>query len=74
MVFTAVGLIGMIVKGRLPLRKICLIFNPVMMALIGQLMNLIAEGMDSGFESLDWGLMYLVCAVKLVRKDEIQNR
>ena len=27
----------MITKGELPLRKVCLIFNPVVMALIGQL-------------------------------------
>ena len=73
-VLAAAGWIGMIVTGRLPLKKICLIFNPVVIALAGQLTNLIAEGMDSGFESLGWGLMYLVCAFGLVRKDETTKR
>ena len=36
-------------------------------------MNFIAEGLDSGFESLGWGLMYLVCAVKLVDKKEVSE-
>ena len=57
-------------EGSLADKKIALIFNPVMIALIGQLMNYIHNGMDSGFESLGWGLMYLVCAMKLVGKDE----
>lgn len=68
--FVTVAWIGMVVRGMLPVKKIALIFNPVMIALLGQLMNLISNGMDSGFESLDWGLMYLVCAMKLVGKDE----
>jgi len=33
-------------------------------------MNLIAEGLDSGFESFGWLLLYLVCAMKLVGKEE----
>ena len=68
--FVTVAWIGMVVRGMLPVKKIALIFNPVMIALLGQLMNLISNGMDSGFESLGWGLMYLVCAMKLVGKDE----
>jgi len=28
-------------------------------------MNVIKDGLDSGFESLGWLLMYLVCAVKM---------
>lgn len=68
--FVTVAWIGMVVRGMLPVKKIALIFNPVMIALIGQLMNYIHNGMDSGFESLGWGLMYLVCAMKLVGKDE----
>ena len=38
--------------------------------LLGQLMNLIAEGLDSGFESFGWLLLYWVCAMKLVGKEE----
>lgn len=68
--FATVAWTGMVIKGMLPLKKAALILNPVMIALLGQLMNVIANGLDSGFESLGWGLMYLVCAVKLVGKDE----
>ncbi|MBR2698887.1 MAG: hypothetical protein IKE76_09885 [Clostridia bacterium] len=68
--FVTVAWIGMVVRGMLPVKRIALIFNPVMIALIGQLMNYVHNGMDSGFESLGWGLMYLVCAMKLVGKDE----
>lgn len=68
--FVTVAWIGMVVRGRLPLKRIALILNPVTVALLGQLMNVIANGLDSGFESLGWGLMYLVCAMKLVGKDE----
>ena len=69
-VLAAVGWIGMVVKGALPLKKAALICNPVIVALLGQLMNLIVEGMDSGFESLGWLLMYLVCAFGLVDRGE----
>ena len=68
--FVTVAWIGMVVKGVLPVRKIALICNPMIVALLGQLMNLIAEGLDSGFESFGWLLLYLVCAMKLVGKDE----
>lgn len=68
--FVTVGWIGMVVKGMVPVKKIALICNPLIIALVGQLMNLIAEGLDSGFESFGWLLMYLVCAMKLVRKKE----
>lgn len=57
-------------KGLIPVKKIGLICNPIMIALLGQAMNLIAEGLDSGFESLGWLLMYLCCAMKLVGKEE----
>ena len=73
-VFAAIGWIGMILKGMLPVKKIALVCNPVIIALAGQLMNLIAEGLDSGFESFGWLLMYLVCAIKLVGKEEKINR
>ena len=65
-VFVTIAWIGFVVKGKLPLRKIALICNPVIISLLGQLMNYIAEGLDSGFESFGWLLMYLVCAWKLV--------
>ena len=32
-------------------------------------MNMIAEGLDSGFESFGW-LLYWMCAMKLVGKEE----
>ena len=68
--FVTVAWIGMVVKGMLPVKRIALVFNPLLIALTGNLMNLIHSGLDSGFESLGWGLMYLVCAMKLVGKDE----
>ena len=68
--FVTVAWIGMVVKGKLPLKKIALICNPLIIALLGQLMNLIAEGLDSGSESFGWLLLYLVCAMKLVGKEE----
>ena len=40
--------------------------------LLGQLLNLIVDGLDSGTESLGWLLMYLVCAMTLVGKEERQ--
>ena len=68
--FVTAAWIGMIVRGMLPLKKAALIFNPIMIAVIGQLMNYVHHGLDSGFESLGWGLMYFVCAMKLVGKQE----
>lgn len=68
--FATVGWVGMVLKGKLPVRKLALVCNPLMIALLGQLMNLIVEGLDSGSESFGWLLMYLVCAVRLVSKDE----
>ncbi|WP_130838582.1 DUF6796 family protein [Lachnoclostridium sp. Marseille-P6806] len=68
--FVAIGWIGLVLQGKLPLPKIALICNPVVIALLGQSMNLIAEGLDSGFESFGWLLMYLVCALKLVGQEE----
>ena len=68
--FVTIAWVGMVAKGRLPVKKIALICNPFMIALLGNLMNLIAEGLDSGFESFGWLLMYLVCALKLVSKEE----
>ena len=68
--FTTVAWIGMVLKNMLPVKKAALVCNPMVIALVGQLMNYIAEGLDSGFESLGWLLLYLVCAVKLVGRDE----
>ena len=69
-VFAAIGWIGLVVKGKLPVSKIALICNPVIISLLGQLMNYIADGLDSGFESFGWLLLYLVCAMALVGKEE----
>ena len=69
-VLVTVGWIGLVCTGQLPVRKIALICNPIVILLLGQLLNLIAEGLDSGTESLGWLLLYLVCALKLVRKEE----
>ena len=68
--FAAVGWIGMVGGGKLPVKKIALLCNPLCIALLGQGMNLIAEGLDSGFESFGWLVMYLVCALTLVKKEE----
>ena len=38
-VFVTIGWIGLVVKGKLPVRKIALICNPVIISLLGQLMN-----------------------------------
>ena len=64
-----IGWIGMIVKGVLPIKKIFLVCCPLFGILFGQLLNLIAEGLDSGTESFGWLVMYLVCALTLT-KDE----
>ncbi len=69
-VFVTIAWIGLVIKGKLPVRKIALICNPVVISLLGQLMNRIAEGLDSGFESFGWLLMYLVCACRLAGKEE----
>ena len=63
--FVTVAWIGMVVKGLLPVRKLALICNPLIIALLGNLANLITDGLDSGFESFGWLLMYLVCALRL---------
>ena len=70
-VFVAVAWMGMVLKRMVPVNRLTIICNPVIIALLGQLINMIREGMDSGFESLGWLLMYLVCALQLVEKDEV---
>jgi len=61
----SVAWIGLVISGKIPVKKIALICNPVVIALLGQLTNYIVEGLDAGFESLGWLLMYLVCALSL---------
>ena len=68
--FVTVAWIGMVLKGMLPVKKIAFIFNPMIIMLIGQLANFIAEGADSGSESFGWLLMYLVCALSLTGSKE----
>ena len=68
--FVTAAWIGMVLKGMIPVKKAALICCPVIIALMGQLMNYISEGLDSGFESLGWLLMYLICAFSLVDRDE----
>ena len=66
---STVSWIGMVCRRMLPVRKAALICNPLCIAMLGQLLNVIVEGLDSGAESLGWLLMYLVCAMKLVKKE-----
>ena len=63
--FVTIGWIGMVVKSMIPVKKVFLICCPLCGILFGQLLNLIAEGLDSGTESFGWLVMYLVCAVCL---------
>ena len=62
--------IGMVLKGLIPVKKILLICNPIFIAIVGNFANYLANGLDSGFESLGWLLMYLVCAVFLTKDNE----
>ncbi|MBR5650414.1 DUF6796 family protein [Pseudobutyrivibrio sp.] len=62
-----VAWIGMVLKGMIPVKKILLICNPLIIAILGNFANYLADGLDSGFESLGWLLMYLVCAVFLTK-------
>lgn len=51
----------MVLKGEIKLPKWTVILNPVMIAVVGQVLNFIPLpffGIDSGFESLGWLLMY----------------
>ncbi len=68
-----VGWVGMVLKGMLPVKKILFLCCPVFGILFGQLLNLIAEGLDSGSESLGWLAMYLVCALCLTGNSETEN-
>ena len=68
-----IGWVGMVLKGMLPVKKIFFVCCPIFGILFGQLLNFIAEGMDSGTESFGWLVMYLVCALFLTKKDESKN-
>ena len=65
-----IGWIGMVVKGLIPVKKVFLVCCPIGGILFGQLLNLIAEGLDSGTESFGWLVMYLVCAFSLAKEDK----
>lgn len=70
--FTTVGWIGMVVKKVIPFSKVWLLAAPLLMALIGQVFSIFEigfKGIDSGFESLGWLLMF-VAAVKYARLRE----
>ena len=70
--FVTIAWIGMVMKRMIPVKKIAFICCPVITSLLGQLMNYISEGLDSGFESFGWLLMYLICALCLVdAKEEV---
>ena len=69
-VFVTVAWIGLIFKKMIPVKKIGIICCPVITALLGQFMNYITDGADSGFESFGWLLMYLICAFSLVDEGE----
>lgn len=62
------GWMGLVFKGGFPLKKWMFILTPLTIALIGQAFNLIPlpfEGVDSGFESFGWLLMYAAMAKTL---------
>ncbi len=68
-----IGWVGMILKGMIPVKKVFLICCPLGGILFGQLLNFIAEGMDSGTESFGWLVMYLICAVSLTKKETVKE-
>jgi hypothetical protein len=68
--FVTIGWIGMVLKGMLPVKKWMLICCPVFGVLFGNLLNLIAEGLDSGTESFGWLTLYLVCALTLTEREK----
>ena len=71
--FVTIAWIGMVLKGLIPVRKVFLICCPICGVLFGQLLNLIAEGLDSGTESLGWLTMYLVCAICLTKEKNVMK-
>ena len=71
--FVTIGWIGMVLKGMIPVKKWMLICCPIFGILFGQLLNLIAEGLDSGTESFGWLMLYLVCALCLTDKKQLKT-
>lgn len=64
--FTTIGWIGLVVRKALPCSRLWALAAPLVMALIGQVLSLLQigfKGIDSGFESLGWLLMF-AAAVK----------
>lgn len=64
--FTTIGWIGLVVKGVIPFSKAWLLAAPLVTALIGQIFSVFRigfKGIDSGFESLGW-LLIFAAAVK----------
>ncbi|MBO4896745.1 MAG: hypothetical protein J5590_00420 [Clostridia bacterium] len=60
-VLVTIAWFGIVLKGDIKLPKWTVILNPIIIALIGQLINFIPfsfMGADSGFESFGWLLMY----------------
>ena len=68
-----VGWVGMVLKGMIPVKKVWLICCPLFGILFGQLLNFIAEGLDSGTESFGWLALYLVCAICLTQNSSIKT-
>lgn len=64
--FTTIGWIGLVLKRVIPFPKVWVLASPLVMALIGQIFSVLKigfKGIDSGFESLGWLLMF-VAAIK----------
>ncbi|MDO4305050.1 MAG: hypothetical protein Q4D94_14175 [Bacillota bacterium] len=73
--FTTIGWIGLVVKRAIPLSKVWLLASPLVMTLIGQVFSIFHigfKGIDSGFESLGWILMF-IAAVKYAQRMEKQT-
>lgn len=72
--FTTIGWIGLVVKRAIPVSKVWLLASPLVMTLTGQVFSILHigfKGIDSGFESLGWMLMF-VAAVKYAQRMEKQ--
>lgn len=64
--FTTIGWIGMIIKKVIPFSKAWIVATPLIIALVGQVFSALQigfKGIDSGFESLGWLLMF-IAAIK----------
>lgn len=63
--FVTVGWIGLVMKKALPVSKAWFLATPLTIALFGQLLGLVKlgfKGIDSGFESLGWLLMFVAAS------------